>query len=365
MEPITLFVLGSLGYMALAGPKAAGQGSPPQGSPGGLPAPIPEAVPMPGGEQGLGIVRADDGTAMVLPALAARMYITLEGYTPQVDPTDARFITAVPRGQFSAETVRLWCDQVVLDGAFVLMFLDPEHIILRRTVASELSLARGPAPQFAVFLSPRALPAQPPIGPGGVPGGGIPFPGGGNAPIPAVTPPAFASLPPDVLAKVLPAYQQGSARQLKDLAAALARRYPDAAAELRRLSAERWEAEKVQASLEGRLVRIVEGRYPSHYAQHYAGDFSAWPELLDTNPQLERVGDNLKPWKGEIVLPAWWHADRPPIAAAAPKKKAPAAAPKKAAAAAPPPPPKVAGAPLNGRPSIIAPRELPGEELPS
>lgn len=366
-----MLALGTLGYMALSGKGSAqggAQGGAPQGgASGGFPGAAPEPVPLPGGDNALGVVRAPDGTAMVVPSFAASMYVALEGYTPQVEPSDPRFITAVPRGQFSAETARSWCDRVILDGGYVLMLLDPDRVVLRLTLASELALARGPSPSFAVFLSPPsgALPVQPPIGPGGVPGGGSPFP---NAPgVPSGPPSAFAGLPPDLLAKVLPVYQSGSARQLKDLSTALARRYPEAAAELRHKSAERWEREKVAASLEGRLVRVVEGRYPSHYAQHYAGDFAAWPELLDTNPQLERVGNNLKPWKGEIVLPAWWHADRPPLAAvAAPAPKAKASpAPKKAIERPEPRAvPRVSGD-TNGQPSVIAPNLIPGEELPS
>lgn len=373
MEPFTMLALAGFGYLLLGGKSEPGQGA---AGPPGLPS-APEPVPLPNGENALGLMRASDGTLTVIPAFAATIYPQLEQYAPQLDPSDPRIAMGVPRGQFSAETLRMWADRVILDGAYVLMALDPDRILLRRTVAIELGLARGDEPSWAVFLSPPAgaMPAPSPNAPGGAPGGVGPFPGppgpipgGGNAlpgPIPTSGIPAsLLLLPPELQAKVIPAYASGSARELKDLAAVLARRYPDAATEIRNKSAERWEIEKANASLEGRLVRIPAGKYPSHVAQHYADDFNAWPELLQTNPQLERVGDNLRPWKGEIVLPHWWHAERGPMAAEvkAKVKKAPRPAPP-----APPPAPvkrPVTRQPMNGTP---IPSHLPvaGEELPS
>jgi len=51
-------------------------------------------------------------------------------------------------------------------------------------------------------------------------------------------------------------------------------------------------------------------------AQHYSGDFARWPELLNANPFIRRQGDNLAPWKGELIVPEGWdftrgHAPQP------------------------------------------------------
>lgn len=365
MTGLELGAAALFGYLVFRQPQPAGA----PGGRGGPPAPLPR---NPAREQVLGVVRAEDGTYSVRPEWAAATYQQFEQLTASAT-SDPRVVVGQPRSAGVA-SLRSWCDGVIAAGWFVLMYVggDGSLVVLRQVMADELSLARLDPVQWAVLLSPNALPSGMPAPAPAPPAPVSPVPGGGGAPpfvpggspAPAAVPAALLALPPELQPRVIQVYQSGTARECQDVAATLARSYPAAATELRHVAAQRTDTERVLAAAEGRLVKIPAGRVPSELAQHYADDWQAWPDLLATNPQLERKGDNLLPWKAGalLVLPAFWRFDRGPMASGtAPRKRAPqadAAAPGGAVARDPRPAP---GEVKRPQARELAPPVPPGE----